>query len=247
VGDDAARLTARRRVVSSLGEFIPTKSAGGVVLFVATVVALVWANSLWDAAYQDLWHHELSVGVDRFVVSEDLSHWVNDGLMAIFFFVIGLEIKRELVIGELRDPKAATLPILAALGGMVVPALLFVAVAGGGEAGRGWRIPMATDIAFVIGVLALLGSRVPAGLKLFLLTLAIVDDLGAIAVIAVFYSPGSTRPGSLARSSDWWRWWRPAGPACGGPWRMCPSPWSCGCAPSNRVCTRRSPGWRWGC
>jgi NhaA family Na+:H+ antiporter len=173
-----------------VAEFLRSEAAGGVLLVLATLVALLWANSPWDESYRDLWHHELSIGVGRFAISEDLGHWINDGLMAVFFFVVGLEIKRELVVGELSDPRAASLPVLAALGGMVVPAVLFIAIAGGGEAGRGWGIPMATDIAFVVGVLALLGSRVPTGLKLFLLTLAIVDDLGAIAVIAVFYSEG---------------------------------------------------------
>jgi len=188
--DDAGQPLAGRRAASSLVAFLRTEAAGGVVLVVATCAALVWANSPWGSAYEDLWRRDLTVGFGQYAISEDLGHWVNDGLMAIFFFVIGLEIKRELVVGELRDPRAASLPVLAALGGMVVPAALFVAIAGGGEAGRGWGIPMATDIAFVIGVLALLGPRVPAGLKLFLLTLAIVDDLGAIAVIAIFYSDG---------------------------------------------------------
>ncbi|MBW3615770.1 MAG: Na+/H+ antiporter NhaA [Actinobacteria bacterium] len=189
-GEDIDTRSGPRRFASSLAEFLRTEASGGVLLVLATLAALVWANSPWSGSYQDLWHYELTLGVGRFSVTEDLGHWVNDGLMAVFFFVVGLEIKRELVVGELRDPKAASLPVLAALGGMVVPALLFVLIAGGGEAGRGWGIPMATDIAFVVGVLALLGPRVPAGLKLFLLTLAIVDDLGAIGVIAVFYSAG---------------------------------------------------------
>jgi NhaA family Na+:H+ antiporter len=188
--DDEAVRSVRQRTVIPVAEFLRTEAAGGVLLVLATLVALLWANSPWDESYRDLWHRELSFGVGRFAISEDLGHWVNDGLMAVFFFVVGLEIKRELVVGELSDPRAASLPVLAALGGMVVPAVLFIAIAGGGEAGRGWGIPMATDIAFVVGVLALLGSRVPSGLKLFLLTLAIVDDLGAIAVIAVFYSEG---------------------------------------------------------
>ncbi len=188
--DDKAVRSVRQRMALAVAEFLRTEAAGGVLLVLATLVALLWANSPWDGSYRDLWHHELSIGVGRFAISEDLGHWINDGLMAVFFFVVGLEIKRELVVGELSDPRAASLPVLAALGGMVVPAALFIAIAGGGEAGRGWGIPMATDIAFVVGVLALLGSRVPSGLKLFLLTLAIVDDLGAIAVIAVFYSEG---------------------------------------------------------
>jgi len=169
-------------------QFLETEAAGGMVLLVAAVAALVWANSPWRASYEVLWHTDLSVGLGRFVLVEDLRHWVNDGLMALFFFVVGLEIKRELVHGELRDPRVAAMPAIAALGGMAVPALLFLLVTAGGGGSKGWGIPMATDIAFAIGVVALLGSRVPASLKLFLLTLAIVDDIGAIVVIAFFYA-----------------------------------------------------------
>jgi NhaA family Na+:H+ antiporter len=174
----------------ALLEFLRTETGGGVVLLAAAVAALVWANSPWQGAYHDLWHRELVVGPGEWAIRESLVHWVNDGLMAVFFFVVGLEIKRELVCGELRDRRAAALPALAAVGGMVVPVALFRLVAGGGEAGGGWGIPMATDIAFAVGVLAVLGRRVPAGLKLFVLTLAIVDDIGAIAVIALFYAAG---------------------------------------------------------
>ena len=170
--------------------FLHTESAGGVVLLVGAATALVWANSPWRASYESLWTTELALQVGRFRIGDDLRHWVNDGLMVLFFFVIGLEIKRELVHGDLRDPRTAALPALAALGGMVVPAALYLAVAGGGAASRGWGIPMATDIAFALGVVALLGRRVPPALKLFLLTLAIVDDIGAIVVIAVAYSSG---------------------------------------------------------
>ena len=177
-----------RRMPRVLRQFLATESAGGLVLLVAAVVALVWANSPWSGSYESLWHTELSVGVGRFVLVEDLRHWVNDGLMALFFFVVGLEIKRELVHGDLREPRVAAMPAIAALGGMVVPALLFLLVTVGGGGAKGWGIPMATDIAFAIGVVALLGSRVPASLKLFLLTLAIVDDIGAIVVIALFYA-----------------------------------------------------------
>ena len=176
------RPPTRRRVVTPLAEFLGTEAAGGVVLLVATLAALVWANAFPDT-YVDFWHAELTIGV-----KEDLQHWVNDGLMTIFFFVVGLEIKRELVLGELRDPRTAALPALAALGGMVVPAAIYVAWNAGSDTVDGWSVPMATDIAFAIGVLALIGSRAPAPLKLFLLTLAIVDDIGAILVIAVFYT-----------------------------------------------------------
>ncbi len=158
------------------------------MLLVGAVLALAWANSPWQATYESLWTTELAVEVGRFSLSEDLRHWVNDGLMTLFFFVIGLEIKRELVHGELRDPRTAALPVLAALGGMIVPAVLYLLVTNGGPGSAGWGIPMATDIAFALGVVAVLGRRVPSSLKLFLLTLAIVDDIGAIAVIAVAYS-----------------------------------------------------------
>lgn len=177
-------------LLTPLREFLHTEAGGGVLLLTATIAALAWANSPWSASYGDFWHTNLQVGFGSWAISEDLQHWVNDGLMTVFFFLIGLEIKREAAVGELRDPRAATLPALAALGGMAVPAILYLALAGGGEASRGWGIPMATDIAFAVGVLALLGSRVPGRLKLFLLTLAIIDDIGAIAVIAVFYSAG---------------------------------------------------------
>jgi len=168
--------------------FLATESAGGFVLLLAAVVGLVWANSPWRAGYDALWSTELAIGVGRWVLTQDLHHWVNDGLMALFFFVIGLEIKREVVAGELRDPRTAAVPVMAALGGMVVPAALYLAVTSGGAGSHGWGIPMATDIAFALGVVAVLGRRVPASLKLFLLTLAIVDDIGAIAVIALFYT-----------------------------------------------------------
>ena len=179
-----------RRLPRSVRDFMATEASGGILLLVAAVVALIWANSAWGVGYQSVWNTEISVNIGRYVLEEDLHHWVNDALMAIFFLVVGLEIKRELVEGELRDPRTAAMPAFAALGGMVVPALLFALVAAGTDGSRGWGIPMATDIAFAIGVVALLGSRVPASLKLFLLTLAIVDDIGAILVIGVFYSSG---------------------------------------------------------
>lgn len=162
---------------------------------IATLLALAWANTFGNG-YIGLWERELTVGVGSLAITDDLRHWVNDGLMALFFFVVGLEIKRELVTGELRDRRAAALPVLAALGGAILPALIFLAITAGGAGGAGWGIPMATDIAFALGVVALLGRRVPPPVKLLLLTLAIVDDIGAIAVIAIFYSDG-LRPGLL--------------------------------------------------
>jgi len=169
--------------------FLGTEAAGGVVLLGAAVLALLWANSPFASTYESLWSTEIGFRLGGFELSEDLRHWVNDGLMTLFFFVVGLEIKRELVVGELNDARKAALPVVAALGGMVGPALLYLAIAGS-AAPAGWGIPMATDIAFAIGVLALLSDRIPAGLKVFLLSLAIVDDIGAILVIALFYSGG---------------------------------------------------------
>ena len=189
----AAAALPGRRVPRVVRQFLDTEASGGVVLLAAAMVALVWANSPWSASYRTLWSTELTLGLGRYVLVEDLQHWVNDALMAVFFLVVGLEIKRELVHGDLRDRRAAAMPTIAAAGGMVVPALLYLLVTAGSGASRGWGIPMATDIAFAVGVMALLGPRVPASLKLFLLTLAIVDDIGAIVVIAVFYA-GEIQP-----------------------------------------------------
>ena len=168
-----------------LVDFLRTESSSGILLLLATVVALVWANSAWSSSYAGFLGRTV---VDGIGVHLDVHEFVNDALMAVFFFVVGLEISRELVRGELRAPRAAALPVLAAIGGMVVPALIYVAFNAGGAGSRGWGIPMATDIAFAVGVLVLFGRRVPTSLKLFLLALAVVDDLGAIIVIAVFYS-----------------------------------------------------------
>jgi len=170
-------------------DFVSLEAASGIVLLLAAAAALVWANGD-TAGYTSWWHRELTLGPGGLAITESLVHWVNDALMTVFFFVVGLEIKRELVTGELRDRHRAALPAVAALGGMVVPALVFVAINAGGGGLDGWAIPMATDIAFAVGVLALLGPRVPSSLKLFLLALAIVDDIGAIVVIALFYSRG---------------------------------------------------------
>jgi NhaA family Na+:H+ antiporter len=182
--DDRSRT---KKVLDPLRDFLHAEAAGGVVLVIAAVGAVIWANSAFADTYVTFWGRDLSIGFGSFQVTEDLQHWVNDALMAIFFFVVGLEIKRELVEGELKDRRAAALPAIAAVGGVLVPALIFVAMTSG-PAREGWGIPMATDIAFAIGVLALLGSRVPAGAKLLLLTLAIVDDIIAISVIAIFYT-----------------------------------------------------------
>ena len=187
---DRPPLPAPRRMPGSVRQFLQTETAGAVVLLAGALVALAWANSPWKGAYETLWSTRLTLSLGDASVSEDLRHWVNEGLMAVFFFIVGLEIKRELAAGELRSWRTAALPALAALGGMVVPATLYAAVNLGQEGARGWGVPMATDIAFALGVLALLGSRVHPSLRLFLLTLAIVDDIGAIVVIASFYSEG---------------------------------------------------------
>ena len=176
------------RAAQPIARFLHIEAAGGLLLIAATVVALVWANSPWQAAYDSFWHTDVRVAVGSYVFEETFGHLVNDLLMGLFFFVVGMEIKRELAAGELRDRRAAALPAMAALGGMVVPALVFTAFNAGTEGGNGWGIPMATDIAFALGVVALLGRRVPAPAKVLLLTLAIVDDIGAIVVIAIFYS-----------------------------------------------------------
>jgi Na+:H+ antiporter, NhaA family len=184
------------RFARPIARFLQVEAAGGLLLVAAAVVALVWANSPWQDSYHTLWSTPIQLRIGSFDFSEDLGHFVNDGLMAIFFFVVGLEIKREFVAGELRDRRAAAIPVIAALGGMIVPACIYAVINVGQPGQGGWGIPMATDIAFAVGALALLGPRVPPALKVFLLTLAIVDDIGAIAVIAVFYSDG-IRPAYL--------------------------------------------------
>ncbi|NPD04771.1 Na+/H+ antiporter NhaA [Nocardioides sp. zg-1308] len=179
-----ARLVAR-----PVREFLRVEAAGSLLLLLAAAVALVWANSPWASSYDALWHTHLVLDVGPLHLDESLQHWVNDALMVIFFFVVGLEIKYELVNGDLRDPKTAALPIVAAVGGMLVPAGLYLALnPPGSDGAAGWGIPMATDIAFAVGVLGILGRRIPSAARLFLLTLAIVDDIGAILVIAVFYT-----------------------------------------------------------
>jgi len=175
-------------IVRPFQEFADKASSGGLLLIAAAIVALLWANSPWGESYVRLWETELSVGLGGFSLEKDLTHWINDGLMAVFFLVVGLEIKREILVGELSSPRRAALPIAAALGGAVLPALIYAAINFGSEGAAGWGIPMATDIAFALGVLALLGERAPLGLKVFLTALAIVDDILAVVVIALFYT-----------------------------------------------------------
>ena len=192
--------TPARGIVGTFQRFIQTETASGVVLLVVAVLALAWANSPWSEAYHHLWHGELELRFGAFFLKKSLAHWINDGLMALFFLYVGLEIKRELVVGELSSVRLAVLPAAMALGGMLVPAALYFAVNAGGAGARGWGIPMATDIAFALGVLLLAGSRVPAALKMALLALAIVDDLGAVVVIALFYT-GDLAWGHLATAA----------------------------------------------
>lgn len=175
-------------LITPFARFARLEAAGGILLLIATIVALLWANSPWENAYHAIWHTELTVGVGRVVLSWSRHDWVNDGLMSIFFFLVGLEIKREVLSGELSSIRHAAFPILAALGGSIVPALIFIAITHGTPASHGWGIPMATDIAFALGVLALLGSRVPVSLKVFVAALAIVDDIFGVLVIAIFYT-----------------------------------------------------------
>jgi len=182
------RVRPVEQIVRPFQYFADKASSGGILLIAAAIVALVWANSPWGGSYTRLWGTELYVSLGPFSIEEDLTHWINDGLMAVFFLVVGLEIKREILVGELSSPRRAALPLAAAIGGAVLPASVYVAINFGTEGVSGWGIPMATDIAFALGVLALLGRRAPLGLKVFLTALAIVDDILAVMVIALFYT-----------------------------------------------------------
>lgn len=175
-------------VLNPINRLLGLKPASGVLLFLAVVAAMIWVNSPWAESYHALWHYKLGLTYDGQEFAFDLHHWINDGLMAMFFFMVGLEIKREFVGGELNDIRKAALPIAAAVGGMVVPALLYLAINHSGPGADGWGVPMATDIAFTLGLVSLLGNRVPLALKVFLTALAIVDDLGSVLVIAFFYT-----------------------------------------------------------
>lgn len=176
------------RILSPFQEFFHQEASSGILLIIATIIALFWANSLWADSYFHLWETKVTISIGSFGISKDLLHWINDGLMAVFFFVVGLEIKREVLVGELATPRQAILPIVAAIGGMAFPAAFYWVFNTNGPAQAGWGIPMATDIAFALGVLSLLGKRVPLSLKIFLTAVAIVDDLGAVLVIALFYT-----------------------------------------------------------
>ena len=183
--------TPRVRPLAPLRDFMRTEASGGALLLMATAVALIWANSPWKASYASVWDTEFALTLGRYSFEMNLHHWINDGLMTIFFFVVGMEIKREATSGHLASRQQLALPMVAALGGMVIPALLYLAIAGG-EAPRGWGVPMATDIALAVGLLSVMAKRVPTSGRVFLLGLAVVDDIGAIVVIALFYSSGVT-------------------------------------------------------
>ncbi|QDE92609.1 Na+/H+ antiporter NhaA [Myxococcus xanthus] len=180
-----------------LERFLHIEAASGILLLVAAAIALLWANSPWAESYAHFWHTPLGIRVGDFTFERSLEWVVNDGLMAIFFFVVGMEIRREVHQGELSELRRAALPAAAALGGMLVPAGLYLLLANTPDTRSGWGVPMATDIAFAVGILTLLGSRVPPALRVLLLALAVIDDLGAIIVIAVFYSSGVAITGLL--------------------------------------------------
>ena len=186
--NDSALEQAFNKVLTPLDEFIHKETTSGFLLMACTVIALAIVNFGFSDAYQHVLHAPVGFTIGGWALEKTLHHWINDGLMALFFFVVGLEIKREIIVGELSDIKQASLPIIAAIGGMLVPALIYSVVNSEVEAANGWGIPMATDIAFAVGVMVLLGSRVPKALLTFLVALAIVDDLGAVVVIALFYT-----------------------------------------------------------
>jgi Na+:H+ antiporter, NhaA family len=175
-------------LISPFVSFAKMEAASGILLMASTIAALVWANSPWADSYHAIWNAQATIGFGQFALSETRHEWINDGLMAVFFFLVGLEIKREVLIGELSSLRQAAFPLIAALGGAILPALFYLLVAHSGSAQKGWAIPMATDIAFVLGVLAILGSRIQVSLKIFVTALAIADDLIAVLVIAVFYT-----------------------------------------------------------
>lgn len=190
LANDLARLPAKPvdRIIGPLARFLHVEATSGILLLIVTCIALALANSPFADAFLGLWKIPFGFTFGVFEMHYPLKHWINDGLMTIFFFVVGLEVKRELVLGELRDLRTASLPIIAAAGGMIVPATFYLSGQLGQPGERGWGIPMATDIAFVVGCLAVLGTRVPPGLRIVLLSLAIADDIGAILVIALGYA-----------------------------------------------------------
>lgn len=176
------------KTIRPINKFIHYDNSGGIALFAAVIIALIWANSPWRDSYHHIWHTYFSIGFENNLLSYSLHHWVNDGLMAMFFFVVGLELKREIIAGELSTMKKAILPMAAAAGGMIFPALIYVFINLGEPTINGWGIPMATDIVFALALMSLVGKNVPLTAKVFLVALATVDDLGAVLVIAFFYT-----------------------------------------------------------
>lgn len=176
------------KIIAPVNKFIHLEYTSGIVLLASVIIAIVWANSPFHLFYEHLWHIDFTVGFDNFILKQPLHIWINDGLMAVFFFVIGLELKREFMEGELSSLKKASLPMAAALGGMLVPALIYFAINKGTAADHGWGIPMATDIAFALALLSMAGKHIPPSVKVFLSALAVADDLGAVIVIALFYT-----------------------------------------------------------
>jgi len=190
-GGNARPLAPARRLLLPLERFLHIEAASGVALMIAAAVALIWANSPWSASYEHLWHSPLTFGIGSWVSVQSLHFWINDGLMTVFFLVVGLEIRREMHEGALATVRQAALPVIAALGGVLAPAAIYFALNHDDPRLRaGWAVPTATDIAFAVGVLALLGRRVPPALRVLLLALAIIDDIAAIIIIALFYSSG---------------------------------------------------------
>src|SRR5690606_25168429 len=178
----------KERILTPFQKFIKIESSSGILLFGASVFALLWANSSFGELYNELWEYELGIKTESFELYKPLILWINDGLMAVFFFLIGLEVKREMLVGELNTMKKLAFPLLGALGGVVFPILIFTLLNNNPETSQGWAIPMATDIAFALAIVKILGNKVPLSLKVFLTAFAIVDDIAAVAVIAIFYS-----------------------------------------------------------
>ena len=178
----------KRKLLSPFQKFVNLQSSSGILLLATTIIALVWANSAFSESYLSFWNYEIGVVTDSFELKKPLILWVNDGLMAIFFFLIGLEIKREFLIGELNSTKKVMFPLFGAIGGIALPVILYIVLNQNPDTLKGWGIPMATDIAFALAIIKVLGNRVPLSLKIFLTAFAIVDDLAAVLVIAIFYS-----------------------------------------------------------
>jgi Na+/H+ antiporter NhaA len=243
--------TRRSELLGQLSEplrrFLATESGSALLMVSATVVALIWANSPWSGAYEALWATEASVVLGDAGLQMDLAHWINDGLMAVFFFVIGLEVRRDLAVGELTDRRRVVLPVLAGIGGMVIPALLYLLIVPDGEATRGWGIVIGTDTAFLLGALALVGPATSTQLRVFLLAVTVVDDIAAVTIIGVVYSESIDISALIVAVAVSRCWWPSDSGACGAPGRTRWSRLSSGWRRSAPDCTPRSPGWSRAC